>query len=185
MAAICGASLLTAPACPDDLANLVDTNASVSFSVHLHKGGLTSAGVLDGKGRLVRTLRTMKRSPRGRSPGPMGRPGRFRRPAAAGDYKFKVVVNRSVWNNVGAIGSDGLNRSGHVPADMEAVAVDADGAVYTANGWEESGADFKKWDLPAMLFTIRRSRSQRRPERHAVLHRHGRSILLLRRERHP
>ena len=29
---------------------------------------------------------------------------------------------------------------------MASVATDAKGAIYTANGWDEAGADFKKWD---------------------------------------
>ena len=58
------------------------------------------------------------------------------------------MANRTVYRNVGAIGNSGQppNAAGHVPNLMSSVSVDAAGAVYTANGWDESGADFKKWD---------------------------------------
>ncbi|HET6385655.1 MAG TPA: hypothetical protein VFJ58_19865 [Armatimonadota bacterium] len=30
--------------------------------------------------------------------------------------------------------------------NIESVAVDQNGGIYTANGWDETGADFKKWN---------------------------------------
>ncbi len=66
----------------------------------------------------------------------------------AGDYQFKVAANRATYRNVGAIGNSGLppDPAHHTPAAMLSVVVDSDGAIYTAHGWDEAGADFKKWD---------------------------------------
>ena len=57
-------------------------------------------------------------------------------------------MNRATYVNVGAIGNSGqpADAAGHTPTHMAAVAVDDEGSVYTANGWDEAGADFKKWD---------------------------------------
>jgi sugar lactone lactonase YvrE len=57
-------------------------------------------------------------------------------------------LNRATYKNVGAIGNSGRapTPEAHTPTALLSVAVDAAGAIYTANGWDEAGADFKKWD---------------------------------------
>jgi hypothetical protein len=109
---------------------------------------LTSAGVYDGAGLLVRTLWTMQPQAAGRHTVEWDGLDDFTNAAPAGEYYYKVIVNGSTYTNVGAIGQNYEipNDKGHVPSHMASVAADRAGAVYTANGWDEAGADFKKWD---------------------------------------
>ncbi len=108
---------------------------------------LSSAGVFDGKNRLIRVLWTMKLLPAGEQIIPWDGLTDAGEAAPAGDYSFRVIVNGCTYRNVGAIGNSGkpASAAGHTPTNMESVAVDATGAIYTANGWDEAGADFKKW----------------------------------------
>lgn len=114
----------------------------------MKKAGSTSAGVFDATGRLVRVLWTMKELPAGKQSAEWDGRDEFGQEMPAGDYQVRVLVNRGSYRNVGAIGNSGkpANAAAHTPTNMESVAVDAEGAVYTANGWDEAGADFKKWD---------------------------------------
>ncbi len=66
----------------------------------------------------------------------------------AGSYNLEVVINQAAYANVGSIGNSGTpaDSSGHVPIYMDGVSVDPQGNIYTANGYDESGADVKKWD---------------------------------------
>jgi hypothetical protein len=112
---------------------------AADFAYSLDKPALTSAGVFDARGRLVTTLWTLRPTPAGRH-------------AVSADiapgHHVTVVANRATYTNVGAIGNSGRtpDAAGHTPTNIESVAVDKDGNVYTANGWDEAGADFKKWD---------------------------------------
>jgi sugar lactone lactonase YvrE len=119
-----------------------------SFAFTLKRPATASAGVFDAQGRLVRVLWTMKSLPAGKRTGRWDGEDDFGKKAPPGEYRFRVIVNPTAYRNVGAIGNDGQppDASGHTPTNMESVAADADGAVYVANGWDEAGADFKKWD---------------------------------------
>jgi hypothetical protein len=121
---------------------------AIAFTFSLPKESLTSAGVFDAQGRLIRTLWTMKTLPAGQHDGRWDGRDEFERLAPRGEYEFRVIANRSTYRNVGAIGNTGQppNEQGHIPTNMLSVAADDEGAVYSANGWDEAGADFKKWD---------------------------------------
>ncbi|MFW6058920.1 MAG: FlgD immunoglobulin-like domain containing protein [Phycisphaeraceae bacterium] len=106
----------------------------------------TSAGIYDADGRLVRTLWT--KEPRAVGTHTAEWDGRdvFDQPAPLDEpYTFRVVVNRSTYKNVGVLGNTGdpPNRMQHIQHDMRDVCVGDDGNIYTANGWEEIGHDFK------------------------------------------
>jgi len=118
------------------------------FEFTLEKPAVTSGGVYDAEGRLVCVLWTMRESPPGKHSGQWDGRDQLGQAAPAGEYRFRVAVNRATYRNVGAIGNSGQppNAAGHTPSNMESVAMDAAGAIYTANGWDEAGADFKKWD---------------------------------------
>jgi sugar lactone lactonase YvrE len=122
--------------------------AKASFAFNLDAEALTSAGVYDAQGRLVRTLWRMKKFPAGKQERGWDGLDEFGQPAAPGEYQYRVVVNEAVYRNVGAIGNSGLpaDSKHHTPTAMHDVAVDAEGAVYTVNYWDEAGADFTKWD---------------------------------------
>ena len=59
-----------------------------------------------------------------------------------------LVVNRDTYTNVGAIGNDvaPTDPADHTPSSLIGITVDPSGNVYSANGWEEAGADFEKWN---------------------------------------
>jgi hypothetical protein len=118
------------------------------FEFTLNQPALTSAGIFDQQGHLVRVLWTTNQLAAGPHPGAWDGRNDFGSNAPAGPYEWRVVVNHCVYANVGAIGQnyDTPNDKGHVPSHMASVAADGEGAVYTANGWDEAGADFKKWD---------------------------------------
>ncbi len=109
---------------------------------------VTTGGIFDAQGRLVRSLWKLKRLPAGKHERGWDGLDDLDQPAPPGEYRWKVVANRAVYRNVGAIGNSGLppNSKSHTPTHMHDVAVDAEGAVYTVNYWDEAGADFKKWD---------------------------------------
>ena len=69
------------------------------------------------------------------------------RPAPAGEYTWKVVVNRSKYDNIGTIGNSGHppTTSGHVPVFLEGVAADAKAGIYTVHGWDEAHFSVIKW----------------------------------------
>ena len=118
------------------------------FSCAIGKRGLTSAGIFDSSGRLVRVLWTTKEATEagpleGKWNGKDGN-GKF---APPGEYAWKMVVNRSKYENVGTIGNSGQppTTSGHVPVFLEGVAVDAKDGIYTVHGWDEAHFSAIKW----------------------------------------
>lgn len=123
-------------------------NADVSFDFVLPKAATTSAGVFTPDGKLVRVLWTMQKMDAGHIARSWDGKDEFGAEAPAGDYQFKVAANRATYRNVGAIGNSGLppDPAHHTPTAMLSVVVDSDGAIYTIHGWDEAGADFKKWD---------------------------------------
>jgi hypothetical protein len=116
------------------------------FEFKLERAGLTSAGVYDRAGKLVRTLWAVKELAEGTHTAAWDGRDEFGEPAGREVYEYRVVVNRGSYQNVGIIGNSGSDPKTHTPGDMRGVVVDAAGSVYTANDWEEAGADFKKWD---------------------------------------
>lgn len=122
--------------------------AERSFDFTLPAAAQTSAGIYTADGRLVRVLWTMQQLEAGHYTRAWDGKDQAGQDAPAEAYQYRVVANRSTYVNVGAIGNSGLppDAHDHTPTGMESVAVDADGNVYTANGWDEAGADFKKWD---------------------------------------
>src|SRR5438128_1789292 len=110
---------------------------AAGFSYTLDQPALTSAGVFDARDRLVSTLWSLR-------PTPAGRHTFSADPAP--NQRITIIANRATYTNVGAIGNSGRtpDAAGHTPTNLESVAVDKDGNVYTANGWDEAGADFKK-----------------------------------------
>ena len=136
------------PGCAADVAAKSSKPLAADFNFKLSAPALTSAGVFDGQGRLVQVLWNRRQFPAGEQSGHWDGQDQFHDNAPAGDYEFRVVMNRATYKNVGAIGNSGRapTPEAHTPAAMASVAIDAKGAIYTANGWDEAGADFKKWD---------------------------------------
>ncbi|HET9523660.1 MAG TPA: FlgD immunoglobulin-like domain containing protein [Terrimicrobiaceae bacterium] len=127
------------------------------FSWTLSESGPTSAGIYDSQNRLVRVLWTKKMLAAGNYTSNWDGLDRNGSSAPAGAYTWKVVVNRSIYNNVATIGNTGQPRTsfGHVPFFVEGVAVDAQGHVYTVHDWDEAHHDVKKWSATTgqALFT--------------------------------
>jgi DNA-binding beta-propeller fold protein YncE len=109
--------------------------------------GLTSAGIFDSAGKLVRVLWTMKGAEAGPLKGKWNGKGSDGKLAPAGEYTWKVVVNRSKYENIGTIGNTGQppTTSGHVPIYLEGVAVDAKDGIYTVHDWDEPHFSVIKW----------------------------------------
>src|SRR5258706_9752065 len=93
--------------------------AAAEFEFKLAKPALTSGGVFDKEGRLVRVLWSMKDLPVGKQHGDWDGKDEFGNDAPPGDYKYKVIVNGATYRNVGAIGNSGKPPSadGHTPAN--------------------------------------------------------------------
>ncbi len=108
-----------------------------SFQFTLEQPALTSAGIFDHQGHLVRVLWTTNQFEAGPHPGSWDGRNDFGSNAPASEYEWRVVVNHCLYTNVGAIGQnyDTPNDKGHVPSHMASVAADREGAIYTANGW--------------------------------------------------
>ncbi|WP_422925311.1 hypothetical protein [Singulisphaera sp. PoT] len=116
------------------------------FEFELSKPALTSAGIFDAKGRLVCSLWSLKTLEAGKHSGQWFYRDQFDRPVPGTGYELRVIANRGSYENVAIIGNTGNDRPTHTPGYMQSVAVDAEGSIYTANYWDEAGADFKKWD---------------------------------------
>ena len=119
---------------------------------------LTGAGIFNASGRLVRQLWALKPLPAGKHTGTWDRKDEFGKALPAGKYTFRVVVNGSTYRNVGILGNTGVphDEMGHIQHGVISVTTDARGRIYTANGWEEAGHDFKVMDANgATLFHAR------------------------------
>ena len=121
--------------------------SSYAFSCMVNKPGLTSAGIFDAKGRLVRVLWTMKTAEAGFLKGKWNGKDNDGVLAPPGEYTWKVVVNRSKYENIGTIGNTGQppTTSGHVPIFLEGVAVDSTDGIYTVHDWDEAHFSVIKW----------------------------------------
>lgn len=118
------------------------------FILSLPHPATTSAGIYDWAGHLVRVLWQMRSTPSGKQTILWDGKDMQGRPTADGLYHLVVSISHFTYRNVGVIGNSGQppNAQGHTPAGILNVATDSEGNIYTANGWDEAGADFKKWD---------------------------------------
>ena len=121
--------------------------AQSSFSVQLSQSGLTSAGIFDSNGKLLRTLWALETFNAGNLNGSWDGFDDFGNPVPSGTYRWKVLRNGALYNNIGVIGNTGLPpvTSGHVPYFIEGVAVDAQGNSYTVHDWDEPHFDVIRW----------------------------------------
>ena len=115
--------------------------------MQLSQGGLTSAGIFDSNGKMVRTLWALETFSAGNVSGSWDGLDDFGTPVPAGSYAWRVIRNGTQYNNIGVIGNTGLPpiTSGHVPFFIEGVAVDAQGNVYTVHDWDEPHFDVIRW----------------------------------------
>ncbi len=120
---------------------------SYEFSCEIEEPGLTSAGIFDSSGRLVRVLWTMKEAKAGPLRGKWNGKAADGKLAPPGPYTWKVVVNRSKYDNIGTIGNSGRppTTSGHVPVYLKEIATDANDAIYSVQGWDEPHFSIIKW----------------------------------------
>ena len=102
-------------------------HAQQNFSVQLSQGGLTSAGIFDSSGRIVRTLWALETLSAGNLNCSWDGRDDLGTPVPPGSYTWKVLRNGSQYNNIGVIGNTGLPpiTSGHVPSLIEGLAVDS------------------------------------------------------------
>ena len=136
----------TVPAAQTD-AHVSSSPKSYAFSCTIEEPGLTSAGIFDSKGRLVQVLWTMRTAEAGVLKGKWDGKDDGGVTAPAGEYTWKVVVNRSKYENIGTIGNTGQppTTSGHVPIFLEGVAVDSANGIYTVHDWDEAHFSVIKW----------------------------------------
>ena len=99
----------------------VSLYAQQNFSVQLSQGGLTSAGIFDANGRIVRTLWALETFNAGNLNCSWDGRDDLGTPVPPGSYTWKVLRNGSQYNNIGVIGNTGLPpmTSGHVPSLIE------------------------------------------------------------------
>ncbi|MDP6380006.1 MAG: FlgD immunoglobulin-like domain containing protein [Phycisphaerae bacterium] len=121
---------------------------AIEFEFSLTEAAKTSAGVFDADGRLVRALWAIENLKAGKHKKTWDGLDDFGKEAPAGEYQFRVVLNGATYRTVGAIGNSGKppSAAGHTPVNMLSLVVDDEGGIYTANMWDEAGADFKKWN---------------------------------------
>ena len=119
--------------------------SDINFKFYLEKGGITSAGIYDVEGNLVRILWTEKEIKKGWLDITWDGKDNFGKDVENGDYLFKIVVNNSKYENVGIIGNTGNppDELNHIQSNVVGFDIDEDGNIYTANDWEEAGHDFK------------------------------------------
>jgi hypothetical protein len=138
--------LVAPPVVVTDAASYDPSTQTVQFQ--LAQPSLTSAGVFDAEGRLVRVLWTMSELSAGTHVASWDGFNDEGVAAPAGAYSINIILNRETSQNVAAIGNSETNPnvSFDTPDTFAGVTVDPTGAIYTANLWDEPGADFEKWD---------------------------------------
>lgn len=126
-----------------------DALTPVRFEFRLRRPApLTSAGVFDAQGRKVRTLWALMPMPAGEQEAAWDGLDDYGQPAPPGAYQARVVVNEATYEHVNIVGNTGrpADEFGHIQHGVLGVATDLAGRIYTANGWEEGGHDFKVFD---------------------------------------
>src|SRR4051812_138501 len=78
-----------------------------TYSWSLSQPALTSAGIYDASGQLIRVLWTMRKLPAGSYQSTWDGLKDDGTPALPGDYTWNVVVNRTTYKNIGAVGNTG------------------------------------------------------------------------------
>jgi FlgD Ig-like domain len=64
-----------------------------------------------------------------------------------GEYEARVTLNPAIYTNAGNIGNTALPPTvNQNPTEIDSVAADNDGNIYTADVWDEAAQDFRKWD---------------------------------------
>jgi len=123
------------------------TALSGNLPVTLDTDAVTSASVFDPQGKLVRTLWQLRSMKAGRHLEEWDGLTDVFAEAPRGAYELRIVSNAGRYENVAAIGNSGSppDADGHVPMSVQSVAIDSDGSVLTANGWDEAGHDWKIW----------------------------------------
>ena len=108
---------------------------------------MTSAGIFNFNGNIVRTLWALETLNAGDSSASWDGLDDFGNPVPPGSYTWKVLRNDAEYQNIGVIGNTGLPpiTSGHVPFLIEGVAVDAQGNAYTVHDWNEPHFDIIRW----------------------------------------
>ena len=117
---------------------------TIGFEFTLDKPALTSAGIFDKDGSLVKQLWAMKQLEAGAQRGTWDGLDESGNRAPAGRYSFKVIANGSTYRNVGTLGN--TKRVPTVQTAVAAMAINAEGSIYFANTWEEAGQDFNRFD---------------------------------------
>lgn len=128
--------------------SIVVSAAPQRFTIPVEKPGLTTAGIFNQQGKLVRVLWTMKQveAPT-KIPAVWNGLDQYGNPVSPGEYKWKLVTNRSTYNNIGVIGNTGTppTTTGHVPIFIEGVAVDQNNGIYTVHDWDEPHYGIIRW----------------------------------------
>jgi hypothetical protein len=124
------------------------TGLAGNLPLTLPADAVTSASLFDARGQLARTLWQLRPMQAGRHLEEWDGLTDSFADAPPGRYELRLVSNAGRYENVAAIGNSGVppDADGHVPMSVAAAVVDGDGAVFTANGWDEAGHDWKKWD---------------------------------------
>ena len=64
-----------------------------------------------------------------------------------GRYEARITLDSTIYTNAGNIGNTAqpptINQN---PTQIDSVAADSDGNIYTADEWDEASQDFRKWD---------------------------------------
>jgi hypothetical protein len=128
-----------------DTASFDAATDTIDFT--LTQPAVVTVGVFNAQGQLIRTVYSMQSMAAGPHVAQWDGKDNAGNVAPAGNYSVEIAINRDTYTNVGAIGQSASNPStaDHVPVGMPSVAVDSAGAIYTADSWDEPGADFKKW----------------------------------------
>lgn len=117
--------------------------AAGTFSYTMPNTTRTSAGVFDSSGTLVKTLWQDVVKNAGVNTATWDGTDNFGATVAAGTYDWKVIVNNSTYENVTAVGNDGIpqDTTGHTPFYQEGLDVDSSGVPYRVHDWNEPHYD--------------------------------------------
>lgn len=120
----------------------------ISFHIDIPESGIASAGVFDSSGSLVRTLWQMRQVQKTKLKLEWDGKNNLGNNAPSGDYTCKIIINKSIYTNIGTIGNSGMPpiTFGAVPVNFESLAIDDEGYIYSTHDWDEAHRDVIRWN---------------------------------------
>jgi len=118
------------------------------FSYSVAKDATLSATIFDAKNNAVRSLFQFQPMKAGKHEMQWDGLDDQGKAAPSGALELRLIGNVGRFDNIAVLGNTGnpTDADHHIPVGIRSLAIDGDGALWSANGWDEAGHDWQKWD---------------------------------------